>query len=82
MRSKTGSRSQGKACATARSSIVLRFLAGCLPEEMGMFIDLLLEPVIHYGQGMVTDCRTQQQRATWFFQVAPKANMKLLYNGF
>ncbi|XP_023672630.2 small subunit processome component 20 homolog isoform X2 [Paramormyrops kingsleyae] len=51
MRSKTGSRSQGKACATARSSIVLRFLAGCLPEEMGMFIDLLLEPVIHYSQG-------------------------------
>ncbi|XP_062339462.1 small subunit processome component 20 homolog [Osmerus eperlanus] len=51
MRSKAGSKFQGKAAATQRSSIVLRFLAGCQEQELGMFIDLLLEPVCHHGQG-------------------------------
>uniref|UniRef100_A0A6Q2ZBS3 UTP20 small subunit processome component n=1 Tax=Esox lucius TaxID=8010 RepID=A0A6Q2ZBS3_ESOLU len=51
MRSKTGSKFQGKAGAVQRSSIVLRFLAGCQSQELGMFIDLLLEPVCHHGQG-------------------------------
>nr|XP_015207377.1 PREDICTED: small subunit processome component 20 homolog [Lepisosteus oculatus] len=60
MRSKTGSRSQGKAGAVTRTSIVLRFLAGSLPEEIGMFIDLLLEPVRHYSQG---PCLAAVQRA-------------------
>ncbi|KAI1888135.1 hypothetical protein AGOR_G00181920 [Albula goreensis] len=60
MRSKTGSKSQGKAGASTRSSIVLRFLAGCLPEEIGMFIDLLLEPVHHHSQG---GCVAAVQRA-------------------
>ncbi|CAB1345772.1 unnamed protein product [Coregonus sp. 'balchen'] len=50
MRSKTGSKFQGKSGAVQRSSIVLRFLAGCQSEELGMFIDLLLEPVCHHGQ--------------------------------
>lgn len=51
LRSKAGSKFQGKASAATRSSIILRFLAGCQTEELGMFIDLLLEPVSHHGQG-------------------------------
>ncbi|KAJ8261989.1 hypothetical protein GJAV_G00160840 [Gymnothorax javanicus] len=60
MRSKTGSKSQGKASATTRFSIVLRFLSGCQPEELGMFIDLLLEPVSHHSEGT---CAAAVQRA-------------------
>ncbi|XP_071756588.2 small subunit processome component 20 homolog isoform X1 [Centroberyx gerrardi] len=51
LRSKAGSKFQGKASAASRSSIVLRFLAGCQSQELGMFIDLLLEPVRLHGQG-------------------------------
>ncbi|XP_070785368.1 small subunit processome component 20 homolog isoform X2 [Enoplosus armatus] len=51
LRSKAGSKFQGKASAATRSSIILRFLAGCQAEELGMFIDLLLEPVCHHSQG-------------------------------
>ncbi|XP_047431848.1 small subunit processome component 20 homolog isoform X2 [Mugil cephalus] len=51
LRTKAGSRFQGKATASSRSSIILRFLAGCQAEELGMFIDLLLEPVSHHSQG-------------------------------
>uniref|UniRef100_H3APA8 UTP20 small subunit processome component n=1 Tax=Latimeria chalumnae TaxID=7897 RepID=H3APA8_LATCH len=51
MRNKTGSKSQGKSGARARMAIVLQFLAGSLPEEIGMFIDLILEPVKHFSQG-------------------------------
>ncbi|XP_076578925.1 small subunit processome component 20 homolog [Chaetodon auriga] len=51
LRSKAGSKFQGKASAATRSSIILRFLAGCQSEELGMFIDLLLEPVCHHSQG-------------------------------
>ncbi|XP_028307568.1 small subunit processome component 20 homolog [Gouania willdenowi] len=53
LRTKAGSKFQGKSSAASRSSIILRFLAGCQEEELGMFIDLLLEPVSHYSQG---DC--------------------------
>jgi len=49
--SKGRSKFQGKASASARSSIVLRFLAGCQAEELGMFIRLLLEPLGHHAQG-------------------------------
>uniref|UniRef100_W5LP94 UTP20 small subunit processome component n=1 Tax=Astyanax mexicanus TaxID=7994 RepID=W5LP94_ASTMX len=51
MRTKAGNKFQGKAVAATRSAIVLRFLAGCQPEELAMFMDLLLEPVCHYSQG-------------------------------
>uniref|UniRef100_A0A3Q3KPS7 UTP20 small subunit processome component n=1 Tax=Mastacembelus armatus TaxID=205130 RepID=A0A3Q3KPS7_9TELE len=51
LRSKAGSKFQGKASAASRSSIILRFLAGCQAEELEMFIDLLLEPVSHHSQG-------------------------------
>ncbi|MEQ2271894.1 hypothetical protein XENORESO_010799, partial [Xenotaenia resolanae] len=55
LRSKAGSKFQGKASAATRSSIILRFLAGSQSEELGMFIDLLLEPLCHYSQGMAPD---------------------------
>ncbi|KAM8739679.1 small subunit processome component 20 homolog [Acanthopagrus schlegelii] len=51
LRSKAGSKFQGKASSATRSSIILRFLAGCQSEELGIFIDLLLEPVSHHSQG-------------------------------
>ncbi|GAA6228191.1 small subunit processome component 20 homolog isoform X2 [Lates japonicus] len=60
LRSKTGSKFQGKATAASRSSIILRFLAGCQAEELGMFIDLLLEPVCHHSQG---SCLAAVERA-------------------
>ncbi|KAM6895649.1 small subunit processome component 20 homolog [Xenentodon cancila] len=60
LRSKPGSKFQGKASAASRSSIILRFLAGCQAEELGMFIDLLLEPVNHHSQG---SCLAAVERA-------------------
>ncbi|KAM4748821.1 small subunit processome component 20 homolog [Rhinophrynus dorsalis] len=51
MRSKTGSKTQGKAASGTRMSIVLRFLAGSLPEEIRVFLDLLYEPVRHMKDG-------------------------------
>uniref|UniRef100_A0A3B5AP45 UTP20 small subunit processome component n=1 Tax=Stegastes partitus TaxID=144197 RepID=A0A3B5AP45_9TELE len=60
LRTKAGSKFQGKASAGVRSSIILRFLAGCQAEELGMFIDLLLEPVCHHSQG---SCLAAVQRA-------------------
>uniref|UniRef100_A0AAX7VDC5 UTP20 small subunit processome component n=1 Tax=Astatotilapia calliptera TaxID=8154 RepID=A0AAX7VDC5_ASTCA len=60
LRSKAGSKFQGKASATYRSSIILRFLAGCQAEELEMFIDLLFESVSHHCQG---SCLAAVQRA-------------------
>nr|XP_061809338.1 small subunit processome component 20 homolog [Nerophis lumbriciformis] len=60
MRSKGNSRFQSKASASTRSSIILRFLAGCQEAELGMFIDLLLEPVCHHSKGF---CREAVERA-------------------
>nr|XP_046234375.1 small subunit processome component 20 homolog isoform X2 [Scatophagus argus] len=60
LRSKAGSKFQGKASAASRSSIILRFLAGCQSEELGIFIDLLLEPVCHHSQG---SCLAAVERA-------------------
>uniref|UniRef100_A0A3Q2YK22 UTP20 small subunit processome component n=1 Tax=Hippocampus comes TaxID=109280 RepID=A0A3Q2YK22_HIPCM len=60
LRSKGSSRFQSKASASTRSSIILRFLAGCQEVELGMFVDLLLEPVSHHSDG---SCRDAVQRA-------------------
>ncbi|KAK2883206.1 small subunit processome component 20 homolog [Channa argus] len=60
LRSKAGSKFQGKANTASRSSIILRFLAGCQAEELEMFIHLLLEPVCHYTQG---SCLAAVERA-------------------
>ncbi|XP_077195287.1 small subunit processome component 20 homolog isoform X2 [Paroedura picta] len=51
MRNKTGNKTQGKSAATTRMAIVWRFLAGSLPEEIRMFLDLLFEPVKHFSNG-------------------------------
>ncbi|XP_043943711.1 small subunit processome component 20 homolog [Protopterus annectens] len=51
MRSSTGSKSQGKSAARARLSIVLRFLAGSLPEELRLFINFMFEPVQNLCSG-------------------------------
>lgn len=51
LRSKAGSKFQGKAFTNSRSSIILRFLAGCQAEELGIFINLLLEPVRRHSEG-------------------------------
>ncbi|XP_020837992.1 LOW QUALITY PROTEIN: small subunit processome component 20 homolog [Phascolarctos cinereus] len=51
MKNKTGSKTQGKSASGTRMSIVLRFLAGSLPEEVHMFLDLLFEPVKHFRNG-------------------------------
>uniref|UniRef100_A0A3P9K9E8 UTP20 small subunit processome component n=1 Tax=Oryzias latipes TaxID=8090 RepID=A0A3P9K9E8_ORYLA len=59
LRSKAGSRFQGKSSAGVRSSIILRFLAACQAEELGMFVDLLLEPVQHHSRS----CLEAVQRA-------------------
>lgn len=53
MRNKTGNKTQGKSAATTRMAIVWRFLAGSLPEEIRMFLDLLFEPVKHFSNGML-----------------------------
>ncbi|XP_077399499.1 small subunit processome component 20 homolog [Vanacampus margaritifer] len=60
LRSKGSSRFQSKASAATRSSIILRFLASCQEVELGIFIDLLLEPVCHHSNG---SCREAVQRA-------------------
>ncbi|XP_077450300.1 small subunit processome component 20 homolog [Stigmatopora argus] len=60
MRSKGNSRFQSKSSASTRSSIILRFLAGCQEAELGIFIDLLLEPVCHHSNG---SCREAVGRA-------------------
>ncbi|XP_051784418.1 small subunit processome component 20 homolog isoform X1 [Erpetoichthys calabaricus] len=60
MRSKTGSKTQGKSGAGTRMSIVMRFLAGSLPDELGLFIDLLFEPMKNYSKGA---CLTAVQTA-------------------
>lgn len=51
MRNKTGSKTQGKSAASTRMAIVLRFLAGSLPEEIRMFLDLLFEAVQQFSNG-------------------------------
>ncbi|XP_038612128.1 small subunit processome component 20 homolog [Tachyglossus aculeatus] len=51
MKNKTGSKTQGRSAAGTRMSLVLRFLAGSLPEEIHMFLDLMFEPVKHFSEG-------------------------------
>ncbi|XP_074683053.1 small subunit processome component 20 homolog isoform X1 [Strix aluco] len=60
MRNKTGSKTQGKSSAGTRMSIVLRFLAGSLPEEIRMFLDLLFEAVKQFSNG---PCQTAVLRS-------------------
>ncbi|XP_058842187.1 small subunit processome component 20 homolog [Acipenser ruthenus] len=80
MRSKTGSKTQGKSGAGTRMSIVLRFLAGSLPEEIGMFIDLLLEPVKHYSHGLCLAAVQQAMEQTDLSRVLPLGRQHSLLN--
>lgn len=63
MRNKTGTKTQGKSSAGTRMSIVLRFLAGSLPEEIRMFLDLLFEAVKQFSNGRYR----QWNLKVWYF---------------
>uniref|UniRef100_A0A8C7G581 UTP20 small subunit processome component n=1 Tax=Oncorhynchus kisutch TaxID=8019 RepID=A0A8C7G581_ONCKI len=80
MRSKTGSKFQSKSGAMQRSSTVLRFLAGCQSEELGIFIDLLLEPVCHHGQGLCLAAVDKAISETDFSAVLPLGRQHSLLN--
>uniref|UniRef100_A0A3Q3Q499 Uncharacterized protein n=1 Tax=Monopterus albus TaxID=43700 RepID=A0A3Q3Q499_MONAL len=78
--SKAGSKFQGKASAASRSSIILRFLAGCQAEELGMFIDLLLEPVSHHSQGSTLAAVERAVAETDVGAILPLARQHSLLN--
>nr|XP_057934713.1 small subunit processome component 20 homolog [Doryrhamphus excisus] len=80
LRSKGGSRFQGKASAATRSSIILRFLASCQTEELGMFINLLLEPVCHHGQGSCSSAVERAVAVTDISAVLPLGRQHSLMN--
>ncbi|XP_030621601.1 small subunit processome component 20 homolog [Chanos chanos] len=80
MRTKTGSKFQSKASTASRSSIILRFLAGCQPQELGMFIDLLLEPVCHHSQGSCLAAVERAVRETDLWAVLPLGRQHSLLN--
>ncbi|XP_071791922.1 small subunit processome component 20 homolog isoform X2 [Asterias amurensis] len=55
MMSKTGPGTQGKSGGAVRRATILRFIAGSTASEMGVFLDLVLEPCQPIIKG---DCRT------------------------
>ncbi|XP_054911685.1 small subunit processome component 20 homolog [Poeciliopsis prolifica] len=80
LRSKAGSKFQGKASAATRSAIILRFLAGSQSEELGMFIDLLLEPLSHYSQGSCLEAVEKAIADTDMAAVLPLGRQHSLLN--
>ncbi|XP_072311103.1 small subunit processome component 20 homolog [Eucyclogobius newberryi] len=80
LRTKAGSKFQGKASAAARSSIILRFLAGCQSEELGMFVDLLLEPLSHHSQGSCVEAVERAIADTDVGAVLPLGRVHSLLN--
>ncbi|XP_007577486.1 small subunit processome component 20 homolog [Poecilia formosa] len=80
LRSKAGSKFQGKASAATRSAIILRFLAGSQSEELGMFIDLLLEPLCHYSQGSCLEAVERAIADTNMAAVLPLGRQHSLLN--
>ncbi|CAL1568682.1 unnamed protein product [Knipowitschia caucasica] len=80
LRTKAGSKFQGKASAGARSSIILRFLAGCQSEELGMFINLLLEPLFHHSQGSCAEAVERAVADTDVGAVLPLGRLHSLLN--
>ncbi|KAG7264065.1 hypothetical protein CRUP_028585 [Coryphaenoides rupestris] len=80
LRSKGGSKFQGKASAAARSSIVLRFLGGCQAEELGMFIRLLLEPLGHHAEGSCVEAVERAVGQTDVAAVLPLGRQHSLLN--
>lgn len=77
---KAGSKFQGKASAGSRSAIILRFLAGCQSEELGMFIDLLLEPLSHHCQGSCVEAVQRAVAGTDTSSVLPLGRLHSLLN--
>ncbi|XP_067855315.1 small subunit processome component 20 homolog [Heptranchias perlo] len=81
MRSKTGSKTQGRAAAGTRMAIVLHFLAGSLPQEIQVFLDLLLEPVKHLTQGPCLSAVLQSVQSLDMSKVLPLGRQHSLLNG-
>ncbi|XP_067906298.1 small subunit processome component 20 homolog isoform X2 [Heterodontus francisci] len=81
MRSKTGSKTQGRAAARTRMTIVLNFLAGSLPEEIQVFLDLLLEPAKHLMQESCLCAVLQSVKALDMSKVLPLGRQHSLLNG-
>ncbi|CAB1444416.1 unnamed protein product [Pleuronectes platessa] len=80
LRSKAGSKFQGKSSTASRSSIILRFLAGCQAEELGIFVDLLLEPVCHYSQGSCLEAVERAVAQTDMSAILPLGRQHSLLN--
>ncbi|NXL92133.1 UTP20 protein, partial [Alectura lathami] len=81
MRNKTGSKTQGKSSAGTRMSIVLRFLAGSLPEEIRMFLDLLFEAVKQFGNGPCQAAVLRSMSELDLAKVLPLGRQHSLFNG-
>ncbi|XP_062441952.1 small subunit processome component 20 homolog [Rhea pennata] len=81
MRNKTGSKTQGKSSAGTRMSIVLRFLAGSLPEEIRMFLDLLFEAVKQFSNGPCQTAVLQSMAELDLAKVLPLGRQHSLFNG-
>ncbi|XP_027875747.1 small subunit processome component 20 homolog isoform X1 [Xiphophorus couchianus] len=80
LRTKASSKFQGKASAATRSAIILRFLAGSQSEELGMFIDLLLEPLSHYSKGSCLEAVEKAIADTDMAAVLPLGRQHSLLN--
>ncbi|OXB65172.1 hypothetical protein ASZ78_005288 [Callipepla squamata] len=81
MRNKTGNKTQGKSAAATRMSIVLRFLAGSLPEEIRMFLDLLFEAVKQFSHGPCHTAVLQSMSELDLAKVLPLGRQHSLFNG-
>uniref|UniRef100_A0A8C3M1A3 UTP20 small subunit processome component n=1 Tax=Chrysolophus pictus TaxID=9089 RepID=A0A8C3M1A3_CHRPC len=81
MRNKTGNKTQGKSAAATRMSIVLRFLAGSLPEEIRMFLDLLFEAVKQFSHGPCQTAVLRSMSELDLAKVLPLGRQHSLFNG-
>ena len=52
----TGPGTSGKAGVSARRSVVLRYLASCPPNELQIFMHLVLAPFKHLCSGELVNC--------------------------
>uniref|UniRef100_A0A663MTT8 UTP20 small subunit processome component n=1 Tax=Athene cunicularia TaxID=194338 RepID=A0A663MTT8_ATHCN len=80
MRNKTGSKTQGRSSAGTRMSIVLRFLAGSLPEEIRMFLDLLFEAVKQFSNGPCQTAVLRSMSELDLAKVLPLGRQHSLFN--
>nr|XP_033808420.1 small subunit processome component 20 homolog [Geotrypetes seraphini] len=82
MRNKTGSKTKGKSAAGNRMAIVLRFLAGSLPEEIRVFLDLVYEPVRHFSNGDCHSAVLQAMEGLDLSKILPLGRQHSLFNSF